>query len=572
MMQQKWLRVVLDEAHCIRNQRTLASKACCTLEAEYRWCVSGTIIQNSLDDVYGIMKFLRHEPWCWHNFWKAAITNKANETDPVKKDAAMSCAMDRIRLVLGPIMLRRTKDSLGKNGKPILTLPPIETKVVKVEMTDDERDFYNALLDRSHRVFIGFVDRGTVAKAYFQIFSLLQRLRQACDHIALTVNSRMDDDKDDSKQAGLKADDEASLQETDDGTLGKTFLNELLQKFAAQHSSPRKQQSRSDHEDSPTRKRRASFFSNVAVSLSQAVEGKSTHAEDECPICLENPKLEDAVLTPCAHIFCRNCLVDTLRPQKGTKSSKVLAGLCPTCQAPVDGSKIIAMKKATGDSGLTTTFLNQTMDCSSKLVAAPPATRDDVPLTANQILENAVKGSDSSKLRAVFDELDLVWKEMPGSKVLIFSHYLGFLDLLQTRLRRDGVSNFRLDGSISLKDRMQVLESFRDQKGESVLVMSMSAGGEGLNIVSAATCFIVEPWWNSAKEDQCVNRIHRIGQMAKVVRVRKFVVVNSVEERIVELQKRKAYVANEIYSSSGNGDVGAASRLSLDDFRLIFKR
>ncbi|EEC48233.1 predicted protein, partial [Phaeodactylum tricornutum CCAP 1055/1] len=66
----RWLRVVLDEAHCIRNQQTLASKVCCELSARHRWCVSGTIIQNSLDDVYGVIKFLRHEPWCIPGFWK----------------------------------------------------------------------------------------------------------------------------------------------------------------------------------------------------------------------------------------------------------------------------------------------------------------------------------------------------------------------------------------------------------------------------------------------------------------------------------------------------------------------
>lgn len=77
--------------------------------------------------------------------------------------------------------------------------------------------------------------------------------------------------------------------------------------------------------------------------------------------------------------------------------------------------------------------------------------------------------------------------------------------------------------------------------------------------------------WNSAKEDQCQNRIHRFGQLAPIVRVRKFIVRDSVEERIVELQKRKAYVAGEIYSDAGRaGDVGSA-RLSLDDFRLIFR-
>lgn len=103
------------------------------------------------------------------------------------------------------------------------------------------------------------------------------------------------------------------------------------------------------------------------------------------------------------------------------------------------------------------------------------------------------------------------------------------------------------------------------------MLISMSAGGEGLNIVAASSCFIMEPWWNSAKEDQCVNRLHRIGQLAPLVRVRKFIVQDSVEERIVELQQKKAYVAGEIYSDEGRtGDLGSA-RLSLDDFRLIFR-
>ena len=78
-------------------------------------------------------------------------------------------------------------------------------------------------------------------------------------------------------------------------------------------------------------------------------------------------------------------------------------------------------------------------------------------------------------------------------------------------------------------------------------------------------------WWNNAKEDQCINRIHRIGQLAKQVRVRKFVVENSVEERIVELQKRKKHVADEVYNGAGNGDGGGA-RLNMDDFRLIFQK
>jgi DNA repair protein RAD5 len=101
-----WKRVILDEAHCIKNAATGASKACCMLQAERRWCVSGTIIQNSLDDAYALLKFLRHEPWCEHGFWKAAI-GKVEDRE---------VALDRVKRVLQPIMLRRTKETLDKDG------------------------------------------------------------------------------------------------------------------------------------------------------------------------------------------------------------------------------------------------------------------------------------------------------------------------------------------------------------------------------------------------------------------------------------------------------------------------
>ena len=77
------------------------------------------------------------------------------------------------------------------NRKQILSLPPIEKEVVKVELTEGERLFYNALLDKSQAVFEGFVSSGTASKSWFAIFSLLQRLRQACDHLSLTVRSHV---------------------------------------------------------------------------------------------------------------------------------------------------------------------------------------------------------------------------------------------------------------------------------------------------------------------------------------------------------------------------------------------
>jgi DNA repair protein RAD5 len=101
-----WKRLILDEAHCIKNNATYAAKACGMIESERRWCVSGTIIQNSIDDVFSLLKFLRHEPWCEHSFWKAAIGRVDD----------LGTQLDRVKRLLAPIMIRRTKETLGADG------------------------------------------------------------------------------------------------------------------------------------------------------------------------------------------------------------------------------------------------------------------------------------------------------------------------------------------------------------------------------------------------------------------------------------------------------------------------
>jgi len=114
LLHQEWKRVILDEAHYVKNTSTVASRACRMLRAERRWCVSGTIIQNSLDDVHSLLTFLRHEPWCHKSFWKSAISSKLRSTDSTPDDKRD--AMDRVRRLLAPIMLRRTKASLDEEG------------------------------------------------------------------------------------------------------------------------------------------------------------------------------------------------------------------------------------------------------------------------------------------------------------------------------------------------------------------------------------------------------------------------------------------------------------------------
>ena len=155
-----------------------------------------TAIISSLQDVYGLLKFLRHEPWSDAGFWRNAIADAATSTEAsTKRDEdvqeATSAAFNRVRRVLAPIILRRTKDTLSEDGTPILSLPPIDHAIVNVQLSPAEREFYNALLERSQSVFDGLIKAGA-SKSWFAIFSLLQRLRQACDHVSLTVSKRLE--------------------------------------------------------------------------------------------------------------------------------------------------------------------------------------------------------------------------------------------------------------------------------------------------------------------------------------------------------------------------------------------
>ena len=533
------------------------------LRAERRWCLTGTPIQNSLQDAYGLIKFLRHEPWCESGFWKTAITKVAatkkdgdTETD---SSEGLQVALDRVRRVLTPLILRRSKETLDKNGQPILTLPPMEIKLVEVQFSAAEREFYNALKSKSQTIFEGIVRQGSFTKAYFQIFALLNRLRQACDHVALTVKNQVEDwspSEMNTKEVHVEQRKLPQCGTQDDG-INDQFLESLLEKF----------QSNQGATDTTKINLNNEFCTQVLNKLSKAVSSCNDEVDDECAICLEIPKILDAIITPCAHVFCRDCLVKVMRAAKPT-SPTLPDGDCPCCNAKIESKRIISLYQRDGKTEAR--FLTES---SPHFKITADNNRTDQ--AARETLENALNGAGSAKLTAVLDELDKVWESDPGSKVLIFSQFLGFLDLLQKTLRKREVPYWRLDGKLSLAERKHVVEKFKasndSSKNGSVLLLSMKAGGVGLNLVQASSVFIVDPWWNSAIEDQCIMRCHRIGQTAKMVRVRKFVVQDSVEEHIVSLQERKKSMTGRILSDKSDGvTLEDANKVTLQDFKILF--
>ena len=149
-----------------------------------------------------------------------------------------------------------------------------------------------------------------------------------------------------------------------------------------------------------------------------------------------------------------------------------------------------------------------------------------------------VDGETSSKLQLLVQTLDTATAE--GHKVLVFSQWTSFLDLMEPALRAAGLTFLRLDGSTS--DRQGVVERFQDASGPGVLIMSLKAGGVGLNLTAADQVIITDPWWNPAAEDQAADRAHRIGQTRPVL-VQRLVALNTVEERILALQESKRAIA-----------------------------
>ena len=151
----------------------------------------------------------------------------------------------------------------------------------------------------------------------------------------------------------------------------------------------------------------------------------------------------------------------------------------------------------------------------------------------------------SSKLAVLLESLDEAAAE--GHKALVFSQWTSFLDLVEPQLRAAGIDFARLDGSTI--DRQAVVERFQSPDGPPVLLISLRAGGTGLNLTAADHVFLLDPWWNPAVEEQAADRAHRIGQ-DRPVSVYRLVARETVEERILALQDRKRALAQAALSGA----------------------
>jgi SNF2 family DNA or RNA helicase len=169
------------------------------------------------------------------------------------------------------------------------------------------------------------------------------------------------------------------------------------------------------------------------------------------------------------------------------------------------------------------------------------------------------KAATSSKLEALLEALETAAED--GHRALVFSQWTSLLDLIGPRLDQAGIPFCRLDGST--RDRAAVVDAFQAEAGPPVMLVSLKAGGTGLNLTAADHVFLCDPWWNPAVEDQAADRAHRIGQERPVL-IYRLVAVDTVEERILELQGRKRAVGE-----AALGDAAAAASLTREDLLAL---
>ncbi len=168
--------------------------------------------------------------------------------------------------------------------------------------------------------------------------------------------------------------------------------------------------------------------------------------------------------------------------------------------------------------------------------------------------------ADSAKQEALFELLEPLIEE--GHKVLVFSQFVSMLERLQTVIREREWKSYFLAGDT--EDRGQLVKNFQADPGSAVFLISLRAGGFGLNLTSASYVVLYDPWWNPAVENQAIDRTHRIGQVNKVIAYR-LITKDSIEEKIRALQKSKGALAQDIL-----GEENFVKSLTLDDFQYLF--
>lgn len=439
LLRARWLRVVLDEGHSIKNHNSKCCKAALRLDTLRKWCVTGTPIQNNLMELWSLVNWLGFKVYSG----KGQMQMFREQIELPCKRGQMR-GFKRLQVLLETICLRRTKEDKTKAGEPLVKLPDKCVITRKVKFSGEERICYDNFHAQAKAIVKTFQRKGELLKNYAHVFALLIRLRQLCCHRQLVPKDLLSSD--DSEQ--------------DEAHATRELVKNLVEMIAS------------------------------GVSF-------------DCCYCFSDVKAP--IMTPCAHLMCSECVefLFLLNPSENPS--------CPLCQTALQRSKMEKIQ-------INGKGANKGVDGS-----------EEYKVTCF-----------SSKVNCMMIEVLQILQNHPDDKIIIVSQFTSFLAIVEVLLRKENIPFLKFDGTMSHINRAETIVLFQSCKESSppTLLMSLKAGGVGLNLTAANHLLLLDPAWNPASEWQCCDRIHRIGQ-TKPVFIYKFITENSVEEKMIEIQNKK---------------------------------
>lgn len=506
LSQINWFRVVLDEAHMIREQNTRQSRAVCALTAGRRWAVTGTPVQNRLEDLGALIKFLRIKPFDDKNTFAQYITAPFKNADTE--------IIPKLRVLVDSITLRRLKDKID--------LPPRHEQIVRLDFDDQEKSLYDWFSRESKEKVnaMASAKKGLGGSAYAHILRAILRLRMICAHGGELLS---DDDYDAAK--GWSATNAIDLESEDDQRPDRTPRQAFEMYRMIKDANM-----------------------NLCAKCDTKVEADDDYKLEE----IDEPI---GYLMPCNQLICPKCIKPFMKQLAGLVGPDNYCN-CPLCSTYIRAVNFELIQSQIDDDDRAQAEIKKNPRLAKHMG------RYGGPHTKTRNLISALK-EDESWSNDHPDERPI--------KSVVFSTWTQHLDLIQIALSDHEITYTRLDGSMSRKARTEALNAFDEDPDISVILVSISAGGLGLNLTVASRVYVMEPQFNPAAEAQAVERVHRLGQ-TRAVQITRYIMKDSVEEAVLKLQRKKQDLAN-LSLEKGNikVDKAEAARKRLEELRSLFK-
>ncbi|KAL4870075.1 hypothetical protein BDV12DRAFT_166550 [Aspergillus spectabilis] len=505
-------RIVLDEAHTIREQSAAQTQAIFKLHSQRRWSVTGTPIQNRLEDLLSVTKFLGLFPYDERSRFGTHILSRFKTGD--------ATVLASLRVLVDSFTLRRVKDKID--------LPTRHDKIVMLEFNESEQQLHEFFRKESNvmmRVIAGEDKTQMKGRMYHHILKAMMILRQISAH-----GKELLDEDERARIKGLSVHDAIDLEEGPSNGTGATDKKAYEMFTLMQESS-------------------ADMCAVCSKRLEEApgdTNGAAAPGKNETI----------AIVMPCLDVLCPDCFSSQQAFDDKLGPPGSFDVRCSVCDGwiPASYSTVTA-------NGLQEYLIEQSRAKQSRKQAKTLGEYEGPHTKTKALLSHLLSTAEES---AKLPEGE------PPMKSVVFSAWTSHLDLIEIALRDQGLTGYtRLDGTMTLAARNKALDTFRDDNSITILLATIGAGGVGLNLTSASNVYIMEPQYNPAAVAQAIDRVHRLGQTREVTTVQ-FVMKDSIEEKIFELAKKKQQLA-DMSLNRGKLDKSEVQEKRMREYRTLFK-